>query len=213
MTTRIVDDPAPGRRAHPLGNPGTRRVVPRSLAETTRPRRYHRSLPAVVTAAGPDRDHVLVQRRSIPNPLAGLLVPLVLERPDPVGLARRRTAHRAVADPQARCHRHPHHGATRRPLRDRRRPVAGPVAVRREHPDVDLVRHPRGPARRGVVVRRDQPGTADRAGHLRAGGRAGDVSGGLPRGAGARAGSPPSASNTRKPQWIWARHPPGRCGG
>ena len=52
-------------------------------------------LPVLIAVA------VLVQRRPVPHHVAGLLVPLVLGRPDAVGLARRRAAHRAAPDPQA----------------------------------------------------------------------------------------------------------------
>ena len=49
----------------------------------------------------------LVQRRPFAHRLAGLLVSLVLGRPDTVGLARRHAAQRAAADAQAR---RDHHG-------------------------------------------------------------------------------------------------------
>ena len=83
--------------------------------------------------------------------------------------------------------RHPDRRTARGAVRDRHRPVAGPPAVRGQRADADLVRHPRGAARRRAAVRGDVAGAADRAGHLGPGGRAGDLSGGLPGGAGAGA--------------------------
>ena len=87
--------------------------------------------------------------------VAGLLVPLVLGRSDTVGLARRLAAHRSVADAEARRDRHRDRRTARGAVRDRRRPVAGPPAVRGQRADADLVRHPRGAARRRAAVRGD----------------------------------------------------------
>ena len=110
-------------------------------------------LPAVVTAAGPHRGAVLVQRRPVAHVLAGLLVPLVLGRPtrsvwhdDALHTALMQTLKLGVITTLITV-----------PLgvavRDRHRPVARPAAARRELPDAAVVRAPRDAARRRAAVR------------------------------------------------------------
>ena len=152
-------------------------LVERPVAAAAVPRRHHHRLPGVVAVAGAHRGGLLVQRRPVAHDLAGLFVPLVLGRSDAVGVAQRRAAHRAAADPQAGRDRDLDHRSPRHAVRDRHRPLARPAARRRELPDAAVVRAARGAARRRAAVRDHHRGGPGPARHHRAGDRPGHLPG------------------------------------
>ena len=117
-----------GMSAMSAGSP-TRGASPCVLAER------HVGVRRLVARPGADRDAVLVQRRPVAQHVAGLLLPLVLGRPDAVGVARRHVAARAAQQPDARRRDDAHRDAARRRLRARSDPLARPGRRRVERAD------------------------------------------------------------------------------
>ncbi len=137
-----IEAPAKTPRVGYFANPWRK---PRILQTTTLLYLMWSLLPVLIAVG------LLVQRRPVPQRVAGVLVALVDVRPDGLPPARRRDPRGDGADLQAGDHHRPHLGAARHAVRDRDRPVARASRARGELHDAAVVRGPRDHPRRVAV--------------------------------------------------------------